>query len=122
MRSLTGEAALVNYLITDHKLDMQVLTETLLDFSSTFILTEATLDNFEFLNVFRSDRRGGGVAPLFSNMFSCRQLTFGQYTSIEYLAMTLKCSTPVLLVIVYQPPITTSTFTDESLSQNLLRF
>ena len=88
---------------------MLFLTETWLDSRGTLTLT----DNFEFLNIFRSDRRGGGVAALFSGMFSCRQLTFGKYTSFQYLAMTLKCSTPAVLVTVYRSPKTTSTFTDE---------
>ncbi len=44
-------------------------------------------------------------------MFLCGQLTFGEYTSFEYLAQ--KCITPVLLIIVYRPQKTTSTFTDD---------
>ncbi len=34
--------------------------------------------------------RGGGVAALFKDVYQCKQVSFGQYLSFEYLGIMLK--------------------------------
>lgn len=57
-------------------------------------------------------KRGGGVALIFS-MFQCKHVSFGKFLSFVYLAVILKCSPLVLLLIIYRPSSYASSFVDE---------
>ncbi|XP_073804016.1 uncharacterized protein isoform X1 [Danio rerio] len=82
-----------------------LLTETWLDDScSAAVLNEAAPLNFDFLSVCRVNRRGGGIAALFKDVYECKQVSFGDYFSFEYLSIALKGSPRILLIIIYRPP------------------
>ncbi len=67
------------------------LIETWLeDNCSATVLTETAPPNFNFISVCRTVRRGGGVAALFKDVYQCKQVSFGQYLSFEYLGIVLK--------------------------------
>ncbi len=62
-------------------LDCILLTETWLDETDNKELIEACPPNFSFLHCSRVDKKGGGVAAIFSNNLLCRNILFGSYSS-----------------------------------------
>ncbi len=45
------------------------------------------LTNFNLIIVCRTVRRGGGVAALFKDVYQCKQVSFDQYLSFEYIGI-----------------------------------
>ncbi len=45
------------------------------------------LTNFNLIIVCRTVRRGGGVSALFKYVYQCKQVSFDQYLSFEYLGI-----------------------------------
>lgn len=77
VRSLTNKSFLVNDLISNHNLDFTLLTETWLDRNGTVALIETAPPNFKFIQTTRSDKRGGGIAAVFSDIYSCKEIPLG---------------------------------------------
>ncbi len=91
IRSLKNKSFVINDLITTNNLDFMFLNETWLEDScSATVLNETAPPNFNFISVCRTVRRGGGVAALFKDVYQCKQVSFGQYLSFEYLGIVLK--------------------------------
>ncbi len=104
----------INDLITTNNLDFMFLIETWLeDNCSATVLTETAPPNFNFISVCRTVRRGGGVAALFKDVYQCKQVSFGQYLSFEYLGIVLKGSPRILFIIIYRPPKYSPAFVEE---------
>ncbi len=102
-RSLKNKSFVINDLITTNNLDFMFLIETWLeDNCSATVLTETTPPNFNFISVCRTVRRG--VAALFKDVYQCKQVSFGQYLSFEYLGIVLKGAPRILFIIIYRPP------------------
>ncbi len=98
---------MINDLITTNNLDFMFLNETWLEDScSATVLNETAPPNFNFISVCRTVRRGGGVAALFKDVYQCKQVSFGQYLSFEYLGIVLKGAPRILFIIIYRPPNT----------------
>ncbi len=90
------------------------LIETWLeDNCSATVLTETAPPNFNFISVCRTVRRGGGVAALFKDVYQCKQVSFGQYLSFEYLGIVLKGAPRILFIIIYRPPKYSPVFVEE---------
>ena len=114
IRSLKNKSLLVNDLITTYNLDFMFLNETWLEDScSATILNETSPPNFTFMSVCRAGRKGGGVAALFKDVYQCKQISFGNYPSFEYLGIVLKGAPRILLIIVYRPPKYSSAFAED---------
>lgn len=114
VRSLANKSYLVNDLISTHQLDFLFLTETWLenDCNAT-VLIETAPPCFNFFNVSRVGKRGGGVAALFQDTFECKQTSLGDFNSFEYLCIVMKGSPKVLLVVLYRPPKYSSGFIND---------
>ncbi len=69
--------------------------------------------NFNCTSVCRTVRRGGGVAALFKDVYQCKQVSFGQYLSFEYLGIVLKGAPRILFIIIYRPPKYSPAFVEE---------
>ncbi len=105
---------MINDLITTNNLDFMFLIETWLeDNCSATVLTETTPPIFNFISVCRTVRRGGGVAALFKDVYQCKQVSFGQYLSFEYLGIVLKGAPRILFIIVYRLPKYSPVFVEE---------
>ncbi len=105
---------MINDLITTNNLDFMFLIETWLeDNCSATVLTETAPPNFNFISVCRTVRRGGGVAALFKDVYQCKQVSFGQYLSFEYLGIVLKGAPRILFIIIYRPPKYSPAFVEE---------
>ncbi len=90
------------------------LNETWLEDScSATVLNETAPPNFNLISVCRTVRRGGGVAALFKDVYQCKQVSFGQYLSFEYLGIVLKGASHILFIIVYRPPKYSRAFVEE---------
>ncbi len=113
-RSLKNKSFVINDLITTNNLDFMFLIETWLeDNCSATVLTETAPPNFNFISVCRTVRRGGGVAALFKDVYQCKQVSFGQYLSFEYLGIVLKGAPRILFIIIYRPPKYSPAFVEE---------
>ncbi len=105
---------MINDLITTNNLDFMFLIETWLeDNCNATVLTETAPPNFNFISVCRTVRRGGGVAALFKDVYQCKQVSFGQYLSFEYLGIVLKGAPRILFIIIYRPPKYSPAFVEE---------
>ncbi len=112
--SLKNKSFVINDLITTNNLDFMFLIETWLeDNCSATVLTETAPPNFNFISVCRTVRRGGGVAALFKDVYQCKQVSFGQYLSFEYLGIVLKGAPRILFIIIYRPPKYSPAFVEE---------
>ncbi len=121
-RSLKNKSFVINDLITTNNLDFittnnldfMFLNETWLEDScSATVLNETAPPNFNFISVCRTVRRGGGVAALFKDVYQCKQVSFGQYLSFEYLGIVLKGAPRILFIIIYRPPKYSPAFVEE---------
>ncbi len=113
-RSLTNKSFVINDLITTNNLDLMFLIETWLeDNCSATVLNETAPPNFNFISVCRTFRRGGGVAALFKDVYQCKQVSFGQYLSFEYLGIVLKGAPRILFIIIYRPSKKSPAFVEE---------
>ena len=113
-RSLANKSFLINNLISSYKLDFLFVTETWLDKESKApILIESTPPNFRSLDVVRTHKKGGGIATFFRDIFNCKQTSFGEFLSFEYLSVIFKCSPRILLIILYRPPQYSAIFFNE---------
>ncbi len=114
IRSLKNKSYLINDLITTNNLDFMFLNETWLEDScSATVFNETAPPNFNFISVCRTVRRGGGVAALFKDVYQCKQVSFGQYLSFEYLGIVLKDAPRILFIIIYRPPKYSPAFVEE---------
>ena len=104
VRSLSKKTFIVNDIITSYKLNCIFLTETWLDASGNYELLEASPSDFSFSHCFRSIQKGCGVAALFSNVLPCKDVSFGTYSTFEYLAIAMKPPNTCLMVTIYHPP------------------
>ncbi len=84
--SLTKKKIISDQWINNHKqLDFMFLNETWLEDSCNAVLTETAPPNLNCISVCRTVRRGGGVAALFKDVYQCKQVSFDQYLSFEYI-------------------------------------
>ncbi len=114
IRSLKNKSFLINDLITTNNLDFMFLNETWLEHScSATVLTETAPPNFNCISVCRTVRRGGGVAALLKYVYLCKQVSFGQYMSFEYLGIVLKGAPRILFIIIYRSPEYSPAFVEE---------
>ncbi len=77
------------------------------------VLNETAPPNFNCISVCRTVRRGGGGAALFKDVYQCKQVSFGQYLSFEYLGFVQKGAPRILFIIIYRPPKYSPAFVEE---------
>ncbi len=114
IRSLSTKALFVNYMITDHKLDVLCLTETWLKPDDYITLNESTPQDYCYKHEPLLKVKGGGVATIYSNIFSISQRSGFKYNSFEVMVLHITLSketsvndkSPVMFVLatVYRPP------------------
>ncbi len=113
VRSLINKTFIINDFITSHRLNCILLTETWLDATGSKELTEASPPNFSFLHCYRENTRGGGVAAIFSDHLSGKNVFFGSYSTFEYISFVLRSAYPCLALTVYRPPRLRNGFIEE---------
>ncbi len=87
-----SKALFVNYMITDHKLDVLCLTETWLKPDEYIILNESTPQDYCYKNEPRPIGKGGGFAIIYSNILSISQKTGFKYNSFEIILLRITLS------------------------------
>ncbi len=113
IRSLSSKSFYINDFISQHGLSVLFLIECWLSSTASGILLESSPPNYGFLYSSRQDKRGGGVASIFSNNFTCSRSNFGEFSSFEYLASVINSQQSILTVTIYRPPEYNSNFLSE---------
>ncbi|KAL2095649.1 hypothetical protein ACEWY4_007797 [Coilia grayii] len=86
------------------------LVETWLKEEGAATLIETCPPNYKFYQSIRDNKRGGGIAVIFSDKLSCNEKNVGTFTSFEYLAIKVKTDHSLLLITLYRPPKSSPTF------------
>ena len=97
IRSLSSKCWYVNDLISDFGLQFLFLTECWLSSTASATLIEACPPGYSFLFSAREEKRGGGIAAIFSNDFTCTKCSFGDFLTFEYLSMVIKAQEHILV-------------------------
>ncbi len=93
IRSLSTKALFVN-MITDHDLDVLCLTETWLK-PDDYIILNNTPQDLCYKHEPRPKGRGGGVATIYSNIFSISQRAGFKYNSFEIIVLHI-----IIIIII----------------------
>lgn len=80
------------------------------DFS---LLNEASPPTFSYLQKLRLSGRVGGVAVIYNVNYICTPVSFGEFSSFEYLAFCLNKRQPTLFILVYRHPKPNGSFITE---------
>ena len=67
-------------------------------------LIESATPNYNFMSAIRENKKGGGIASIVNASFQCRQSSFSDFVSFEYLSTIIKGSPQIILLIIYRPP------------------
>ncbi|XP_048034785.1 uncharacterized protein LOC125260447 isoform X2 [Megalobrama amblycephala] len=107
----------INNLITEHNLDVFLMTETWLKNETADVaLSEASPINFTFHHECRNTgKRGGGVAIQYSEELNSSRICLNSTTIFEYVAATLRheeWDEDVVFITVYNPPTNPPPFKD----------
>ena len=89
------------------------LVETWLKEDEAAPLVEACPPNYKFYQSTREHRKGGGVAVIFSDQFTCNEINLGKFSSFEYLAIKVKTNHSMVFLVIYRPPKNSPNFLPE---------
>ena len=106
VRSLSNKSFLINSLISSYNLDFMFLTETWLDKNTgNAVLIESSPPHYTFESETRQNQRGGGICAIFKDNILTNRVSFGFFSSFEYVSfkMELKQSS-ILYITIYKPP------------------
>lgn len=108
-QSIRGKSATVCDLVISNKLDILAITETWLKGNNcdnnTVADIKETLQGFDFVNIPRPGRRGGGIGVLFHKGFGVKYGELFNFKSMEYTDLTFTYNRSHLrLIVVYRPP------------------
>lgn len=98
IRSLSNKTY-INYFISQLGLHVLFLTKCWLSSTASAAFPPA----YSFLFSLRQGKKGGGIASMFSNLFTCKECTFRNLTPFEYLVIIIR-SQHVLLLTINRPP------------------
>ena len=120
VRSIRNKASDFVTSVTDENYDICMVTETWLKEDDSAKRIECTLPGFDFLDVPRIDRNGGGTGLLAKSRLKARLVHSSCKSSFEFSEWKLKCQSGfITLIIVYRPPysaqhpVTARTFIEE---------
>ena len=112
VRSLSNKTFIVNDIIRSYGLDCIILTETWLDETGTKELIDVSPSNFSLSHCTRPSKKGGGITAIFSDILSCKRVSFGVYFTfytiililLIYLALVTRSVHPCVMLTIYRPP------------------
>ena len=109
-RSIINKSFLLNDIIKSKNLDFMFITETWQRTNEHAPIIELCPPDYSFLSLPRTSGRGGGLAAVFKNMFPCRMVNTGSFSSFELQMIKIGQSDPFYAILVYRPPGPNSCF------------
>ena len=111
-RSIKNKEGLIMEIFNEYKLDVLLITETWLqnmEEDDTWLqASKFCKDDHEIFNINRLDKRGGGIALLYSTEYKIKTVTHTKYNSFESGIWNIQSrSTHWTLPGVYHPPVGT---------------
>ncbi len=103
-RLVVNKTFIINDFFSARHLDFLFLTETWLNTGDLSSFSELLPSNCLFFNSPRTTGRGGGLASIYKDMFSCRPVASNKYNSFELQLFALKLYEPLLVALIYRPP------------------
>ncbi len=100
IKSLSTKALFANYVITDHKLDVHYLRETLLKPDNYITINESTTQDYSYKHEPRPKGKGGGVATIYSNIFSISQRLGFKYNLFQVMVLNIGLSKEMSRLLV----------------------
>lgn len=101
---MVNKTFLLNDFFTSHALDILFITETWIKPGELSPFTELVPHDCNFFNSPRLSGRGGGLAAVFRNSYSCRCLSSSPRRTFELLLLQPVLNVSVLFVLIYRPP------------------
>ena len=118
-RSAVHKAALIHDVVTDHRLDLAVITETWIPSDAPDVVKlDISPKGYHVLHQFRgtsADGRGGGIAVVHRQTVDLSVANLGKYSAFESLCVRINSSPfPIIVACIYRPPgAVTTTFCDQ---------
>ena len=104
-QSVRNKSADIISSIVDNNIDICVITETFLKDYDNVTRNDITPLSYNFLDITRNNRPGGGIGLLFRDNFKLRISNSGTENSFEYVEWTFNSlNKSFLLVAIYRPP------------------
>lgn len=103
-RSAVNKTFILNDFFTSRSLEFLFVTETWFTARDVSPFSELLPGNCKCFNSPRMVRRGGGLATIFKENFSCRALKTDAYNSFELQLLALGSVNPLVIALIYRPP------------------
>ena len=104
-RSVNNKTEIVSDFIIEHDLDVLGITETWLQSNDSFTTNNITPSGFSIVSNPRINKRGGGVAIIIKNDFTCRRLATASFSTFEVLLVQVTSSMKFFVIAtIYRSP------------------
>ena len=87
------------------RLKLKVEAVPTLKDTANAVLIECSPSHFNFVSETRQNQRGGGVCAIFKDNILARKLSFGVFSSFEYVPFKIEIKqSSILYIAIYKPP------------------
>ena len=103
-RSVSNKTFLLRDFFSSHNLDFLFLTETWLKSNDNVVMNAMCPTNCKFISDPRPSGKGGGLAAVFKQQFSCSSVALGIFNTFEVHMFRIGKSNPFYSILIYRVP------------------
>ena len=103
-RSVSNKTFILQDFFSSHNLDFLFLTETWLKCNDNVVMNAMCPTNCKYISDPRPSGRGGGLAAVFKQQFSCRSVAVGTFNTFEVHVFRIGISNPFYSILLYRVP------------------
>lgn len=103
-RSAVNKSFVLHDFFFNERLDFLYITKSWMGAGKLDLFSEILPQDCIYLNSPRMTARGRGVAILFKEKYSCKQLSFDSYSGFEVNAFELYFPASIFCALIYRPP------------------